>query len=834
VFLGGEHAVVGGAPAVLVNTPPRVYVGVRCVRGQELTLQLWRRGESDAALRKEVESEATLTSYLRASQRVFSLYGGGAIRIATDGIPEAGGNASGAVCCLLGTALLWMAGRVSKEDIVSFANVSPMALTRAFNGAGGASRRAYLDDSPVGMRLLPETTPGAIAASPQAADKAAAAMFLGWCLESCVAHAGKASGYGAFSPLVHQNGPFAFLTQVRSRTKANWFSPAGHPGAARDGSGPYDLAAPQVLSKSSPDDALRQVARNTAELEVAAWALLGDVSASSEHCLGVFYTGVPKNTGRQIDAVGEMPSRRIECLRKVDLLAKRADVGASSKACGPIRNLLVEPPELLADPRQWELTGLLAELHEATRSYCANPSVGTGLRGLAGAMRRVQGVLTSYGLGWYQGEVAMSAVYSAVPMEDYERTAAKLTGGGGGGCVVWIAPAEDCEKIRARLADLSSEPATQDSAVVACVACGWPEEPGLRVEPRMPRNPKARQVNEAVNWPLVGDIRPQSTELAAAYNTARRFAVEDVPVLLVGETGTGKQVVAETMHSLSARKGLLVVVNCASLTDSVLESELFGHQKGAFTGADSNRRGLIMQADGGTLFLDEISSMPLGQQASLLRVIETGKVRPVGSDIETDANVRFICAAHPDLVAKVRSGEFREDLFHRIGYYAVSLPPLRSCRDDIPELARHFLGQFTRRHPPRRRLSFGKPAMDYLCAYEWPGNVRQLVRTIERAVLLRSDGGLLVPADLRSDMMESLYPIEQSQVTGDRDLLAREKPSAISLEKKVQAIARYGSYSKAAQFLRTGETALRYDVIRAKEAGRWPPEVPLPTKKGRR
>ncbi len=216
----------------------------------------------------------------------------------------------------------------------------------------------------------------------------------------------------------------------------------------------------------------------------------------------------------------------------------------------------------------------------------------------------------------------------------------------------------------------------------------------------------------------------------------RRTAPSDVSVLVTGESGTGKELVARAIHRQSLRaEGPFVSINCAALPEALLESELFGHRKGAFTDAHVAREGLFFRARGGTLFLDEVAELPLGVQPKLLRAIQERRVRPVGADDEVDVDVRLIAATHQDLEERVRDGRFREDLFYRIDVVHIALPPLRARSNDVLLLAQHFLEKFAATH--RRPVeSISPAAAAKLLAYDWPGNVRELANCIERAVAL--------------------------------------------------------------------------------------------------
>ena len=206
-------------------------------------------------------------------------------------------------------------------------------------------------------------------------------------------------------------------------------------------------------------------------------------------------------------------------------------------------------------------------------------------------------------------------------------------------------------------------------------------------------------------------------------------------VLLEGESGTGKEMVANTIHLMSGRSGLFVPVHCASISPQLLESELFGHVKGAFTGAHQAREGLFHHANGGTLFLDEIGEMPLEMQVKLLRFMEEGTIRRVGENEESPAEVRIICATNRTLAEEVKAGNFREDLFFRINVLLIHLPPLRERSEDIPLLAQHFSEELA---PKLKRspLEFNKADLSFFNNYNWPGNVRELKNVVERSMLL--------------------------------------------------------------------------------------------------
>jgi len=246
---------------------------------------------------------------------------------------------------------------------------------------------------------------------------------------------------------------------------------------------------------------------------------------------------------------------------------------------------------------------------------------------------------------------------------------------------------------------------------------------------------------------LIGE-HPTIVKLRAL---VERVAITDATVLITGESGSGKEVVARAIHFLSARRDhAFVPVNCAAIPHELLESEMFGHERGAFTGAAGQRHGLFSSADGGTIFLDEIGEMPLQLQAKLLRVLEDGVVRPVGSDRSAKIDARVIAASNNDLVAAVKKGGFREDLFYRLQVVPIIIPPLRERRSDIPLLVDYFLGKM-RARLPGRDWTITREAMVHLWSYDWPGNVRELENMVERLVILCEDSVIdaeLLPPNL--------------------------------------------------------------------------------------
>ena len=252
-----------------------------------------------------------------------------------------------------------------------------------------------------------------------------------------------------------------------------------------------------------------------------------------------------------------------------------------------------------------------------------------------------------------------------------------------------------------------------------------------------------------------GRLVSKSNAMRSVLSQVSKVATTDATVLITGESGTGKELIARTLHEQSPRKdGPFVAINCAALPEALLESELFGHAKGAFTDARTARPGLFVSASRGTLFLDEIGEMPLSMQAKLLRALEERTVRPVGADRPVPFDVRLVAATHRDLEADVESKRFRQDLFYRLQVVDLHLPPLRARGSDVLLLATHFLRSAARRFG-REEPTLGPEVAGALLRYPWPGNVRELENTLERAVALQA-GGALTVEDLPERVQKAL------------------------------------------------------------------------------
>jgi len=244
------------------------------------------------------------------------------------------------------------------------------------------------------------------------------------------------------------------------------------------------------------------------------------------------------------------------------------------------------------------------------------------------------------------------------------------------------------------------------------------------------------------------NIIGESPAMKAVFAQLEKVIDTRATVCVQGETGTGKELIASAVHYNSGRADkMFVAQNCAALPENLLESELFGHKRGAFTSADTDKKGLFEIADGGTLFLDEMGEMPLSLQAKLLRVLQEGTIRAVGATSEKQVDVRIICATNRDLAAEVEKGRFRQDLYYRLMVFPVQLPPLRERREDVPELAAHFL----RRYADEYRVTlpgFTAEALDALASYSWPGNIRELENEVQRLVIQAEPGCWIEVTDL--------------------------------------------------------------------------------------
>jgi two-component system response regulator PilR (NtrC family) len=307
------------------------------------------------------------------------------------------------------------------------------------------------------------------------------------------------------------------------------------------------------------------------------------------------------------------------------------------------------------------------------------------------------------------------------------------------------------------------------------------------------------------------NIIGQSAKMRAIFDLIQTVAPQSSRVLITGESGTGKELVARAIHENSARsQAPFVTINCGAFPETLLESELFGYMKGAFTGANENRQGLFQAAHGGTLFMDEIGNMSLTMQVKLYRVLQEGKVRPLGSTAETDVDVRVIAATNKDFEKEIAEGRFREDLYYRLSVIPIQLPPLRERREDIPALVEHFAAQVCAQNG-WKPVPFTPDAIEALQSHSWPGNVRELRNIVERLMLLAPDGQvdletlqMAIPktSTTASVTLAGSGPLAERVQSFEREVILSELKRShnnMSLAAKALGLERSHLYKKAEQ-----------------------------------
>jgi two-component system response regulator AtoC len=305
-------------------------------------------------------------------------------------------------------------------------------------------------------------------------------------------------------------------------------------------------------------------------------------------------------------------------------------------------------------------------------------------------------------------------------------------------------------------------------------------------------------------------ILAKSREMLDIFRTISKIADFKTTVLVTGESGTGKELVARAIHTRSGRTAApFVAINCGAIPENLLESELFGHKRGAFTDATADRRGLFEEAHGGTLFLDEIGELPLNLQVKLLRVVQEEKIRRLGDSKDIEVDVRIIAATHRDLAADVKAGRFREDLFYRINVLLIHIPPLRSRREDVNLLIDHFILRNNARLGTRSR-GVSTEARKLLLEYAWPGNVRELENTVERAMVL-AESDLIEVSDLPERIRDALDPVQVHLASGELSI----KRTAAAIEQILirRALQKTkGNRTRAADLLEISHRALLYKI----------------------
>ncbi len=296
-----------------------------------------------------------------------------------------------------------------------------------------------------------------------------------------------------------------------------------------------------------------------------------------------------------------------------------------------------------------------------------------------------------------------------------------------------------------------------------------------------------------------------SPAMQQLFESIRQVAPEKATVLIAGDTGTGKELVARAIHAGSPRRdGLFVAVNCAAIPHEMLESELFGHEKGAFTGAIKDRIGKFELADGGTLFLDEVTEMPMPLQAKLLRALQENVIERVGGNRPINVDIRVVAATNRDPREAIKDGKLREDLYYRLNVFRIDLPALKTRKSDIPELARHFLR--------RRHVDISAEAIDALVRYDWPGNVRELENVLERAAII-SGNQTILPKHLPADMVNHVGTAASEPSDSENALALPQAIEALERRMITAALAEtHGNKSKAAKLLEISERSLWYKL----------------------
>lgn len=305
-------------------------------------------------------------------------------------------------------------------------------------------------------------------------------------------------------------------------------------------------------------------------------------------------------------------------------------------------------------------------------------------------------------------------------------------------------------------------------------------------------------------------ILAKSPQMEDIFRTIAKVSQFKTTVLVMGESGVGKELVARALHTRGPRAGApFVAINCGAIPEALLESELFGHRKGAFTDAHQDRRGLFEEATGGTLFLDEIGELPLGLQVKLLRVLEDEKIRRLGDSKDIQVDVRIIAATHRDLAAEVKAGRFREDLFYRLNVLSVLVPPLRDRKEDIPILIDHFIARNNARLGTDIRGVNGE-ARRLLYEYAWPGNIRELENTVERAMVL-AEGDQLTAVDLPERIRDVRDPVKLQLASGELSVKKTTRYIEEVLIRRALGKTK-GNRTRAAELLEISHRALLYKI----------------------
>ncbi|MFW5875775.1 MAG: sigma-54-dependent transcriptional regulator [Myxococcota bacterium] len=357
------------------------------------------------------------------------------------------------------------------------------------------------------------------------------------------------------------------------------------------------------------------------------------------------------------------------------------------------------------------------------------------------------------------------------------------------------------EAMKAGAYDYVAKPFKQDEVLLAL----------KKAEERESLKRENRALKEAIRKDhQFGEMLGKSDAMEKVFRTVEKVAQHSTTVLVQGESGTGKELIARALHRHSPRAGKpIVTVNCGAIPDTLLESELFGHKRGAFTDAHTDKRGLFEEADGGTIFLDEIGELPLQLQVNLLRVLQEGTIRPLGATKDRSVDVRVVAATVRDLKREVDGGRFREDLYYRLNVLQVTVPPLRDRKEDVSLLLEHFVERNNGRLGTAIR-GVDPQARKLLLDYHWPGNVRELENVVERAVVL-AEGDQIRPEDLPERLREPIDPVAATLASGELSIKKTSRYMEEQLIKKALESTK-GNRTQAAKLLEISHRALLYKI----------------------
>jgi len=744
-FFGGEHAVIDGGIAVVQHLDRYVWAGIKRIQGKEPRVQplVWVPTLADLPssmpdgydLRQENLAQEQLARIILAAGRRFGFRSGVEIHLLTEGFPASGANTSGAVAATVAAGLLWASKAMSEDEISAIAKIpmQELARTKADPAFQAKLRKAKLD-AIRGFTLN---------------EKACFLIDLAWMIDA-FAHGGRASGYGAVAGVVHSRFPFCFFPERRSPHPGFAFGPLGVLEQEALDCRPFDLRQ-GVEDLEDVERVFNAVADAISEISFCVFPLDEVVGEGAvfrntgalPFTWGVVHSGCTKNTAQKISQVEELPGRRWAAYQITREILQRGGahemVPLSRSAFGFLEKVNESRASVLRDPMRWEILGLHTELLPAT----CKAMEGLGTTDLARCMRRNQGLLDALGLDWPEGRLIADAIYRSVPKGHYEDTAVKLSGGGGGGCLVFVAPAGDGEVVAKGVSELRKQLPKIDLVVLEDgtrpefeFGSGLTVNPGLSRAKRRARKPPKVISIKAPTCRRFEGMLGESEKMTKVFECIPLAAVKKDTVLITGESGTGKEMVARAIHAHSSRRaGPFIPVNCAALAEGLLESELFGHVKGAYTSASEAEVGRFKAADGGTIFLDEIGDASPGLQAKLLRVLDQGEFVPVGSSQTQRVDVRCVVATNQNLETEEREGRFRPDLYYRINVLRMKLPPLRERGDDIDHLVHHFLTGIMAEHAEIGRpiKGFTQEVLACLKSYAFPGNVRELESILKHA-----------------------------------------------------------------------------------------------------